>query len=244
MIINTINKTAPSVIHAPDESEIWNKLVKLENLSDKKFKNHDDLLILTWNNFKTSPLEECLIKRNLSFEALGKDINIWNNLNKFTLNLEAIQNSNKKYIMGLDANDVLVVRDPKFIVDEFEKNDCELMFNAESFFYPNFMDIRYYLENKKFQDSIGKTKYRFLNSGSWIGKRDFCLKFFEDCSNIRIWEMFDCTGRMKLFNCDQSVVHSVFKKYYPKVQLDYFCKIFFNIALINPNEIKIANKLL
>lgn len=236
-IKNNVTGSYPLVIHAPDESEIWHDIMRRFNaMPCHEATNSDQLLIITWNNFKTSPLEECLEKRKIPFKAMGKEVTVWNNLQKFNLNLDAIKYSNCKYAMGLDAHDVLFIGDPAEAVRRFEETDCDLLFNCETNFYPDF-PIDYYVENKAFQTKVGKGKYRYLNSGSWIGKSEFCKEFFEECRKVRLWEMFDCTGRLNLYNCDQSVVHSIFKKYHPRVQLDYSCRIFFNISLIDRSEI-------
>lgn len=236
---NKVTRSFPQVIHAPDESLIWRQLVSLFNaVPIYSPVLSGNLTILTWNNFRSSPLEECLLRRKVPFVTTGKEVTVWNNLQKFILNLKVLHDYDTKYFMGLDAHDVLMLGDPAEIVRRFEKLDCDLLFNAETYFYPDF-SIDYYQENKAFQTSIARGKYRYLNSGSWIGRREFCTAFFEECVGIRVWEMFDCTGYLKLYNCDQSVVHGVFKKHYPRVKLDYDCKVFFNMAKIDPGEVSV-----
>lgn len=237
LIRNLITGSFPKVIHAPDTSKIWQDICKkFFSSSHSHVKTDNRLKILTWNNLESSPLEKCLNLRNIPFEILGKNIVTWNNLKKFSLNIDCLNSFKSKYFMGLDSHDCLLIGDPVDIVNEFEELNCDMMFNSETYFYPN-IQIEYYQSNKRFQDQISDKKYKFLNSGAWIGKREFCLDFFNDCSKIRIWEMFDCTNFLKLFNCDQSVVHSIFSKYYPSVILDYDCKIFNNISMISDKEI-------
>jgi hypothetical protein len=244
IIRNNLTGTYPSVIHAPDTTKLWDQIN--ENFFSSRIpiaKVYKNLTIITWNNFKSSPLESCLLKKQIPFLALGKDLTIWNNLQKFKLNLEAFNLQTTPYYMGLDAHDVLLLGEIDYIVEKFESLNCDLLFNSESFFYPDF-PINYYQNNKFFQQSKSNSKYRYLNSGAWIGRRDFCMKFFAECQKIRIWEMFDCSQYLKLFNCDQSVVHSMFQKYYPKVKLDYNCEVFFNIANISEHELSFHNKIL
>lgn len=238
-IKNLITNTYPLIIHAPDENKIWDSILENFNksLCFSSF-NCDDILVVTWNNFESSVLEQCLKKRKIPFCVLGKDIEVWNNLQKFFLTLKAIKNSKCKYFLGLDSHDVLVLGDLATILKRFKSKNCEILFNCEKKFYPNF-SIEYFVENKKFQDKVSKGVYKYLNSGCWIGKREFCQKLFEECSNIRLWETFDCTDKLKLYNCDQSVIHGMFKKYYPKIQIDYNCDIFFNISFVKDQDLKI-----
>lgn len=238
-IKNLITNTYPCIIHAPDENKIWKKIVENFN-SSSCFQsiNIDSILIVTWNNFESSILEECLKKRKIPFCVLGKDILIWNNLQKFILTLGAIKESKCEYVIGLDSHDVLVLGDFDKVLKKFLSKKCEILFNCEKKFYPDFNN-NYFVENKNFQQKVSKGIFKYLNSGCWMGKREFCINFFEECSKIRLWEMLDCTDKLKLYNCDQSVVHGMFKKYYPKIQLDYNCDIFFNISFIKSNELKL-----
>ena len=238
LLINHITGGSPKVIHAPDVSPIWDNMCrKFFSVRHQPVKIDDRLKILTWNNLELSPLEKCMDLRIIPYEVLGKHLVTWNNLQKFYLNIDCLNRNKNEYFMGLDSHDVLLIGEPTEIVEAFEEFDCEMVFNSETYFYPN-LPIPYYQENKQFQDLIANSKkYRYLNSGAWIGKREFCLDFFNDCSKIRIWELFDCTNCLKLFNCDQSVVHSMFAKYHPSVILDYDCKIFNNISRISNEEI-------
>lgn len=236
---NLITNTYPCVIHAPDENNIWKQILDTFNKSPCfQSSNCDEILIVTWNNFESSVLEECLIKRQIPFSVLGKHIPIWNNLQKFVLTLDIIENSKCEYILGLDSHDVLLLGDLTNILKKFKSKNCEILFNCEKKFYPNFNN-KYFVENKNFQQKVSKSCFKYLNSGCWIGKKDFCKKLFEECSKVRLWEMFDCTNKLKLYNCDQSVVHGVFKKYYPKIQLDYNCDIFFNISFAEEKDLKV-----
>lgn len=238
-IKNLITGTYPSIIHSPDENDIWKSIVDNFNRSYCLYSiNVNEVLVITWNNLENSILEECLKKRKIPHIVLGKEILVWNNLQKFALTLEAIKKHKFKYLIGLDSHDVLFLGDLKRVLKKFKSKKCELVFNCEKKFYPYFND-KYFLENKNFQDKVSKSIYKYLNSGCWMGKRDFCIKFFEECSKVRLWEILDCTDKLKLYNCDQSVVHNVFKKYYPNVQLDYNCDIFFNISFINNNELRL-----
>ena len=169
---------------------------------------------------------------------MGSEIKEWNNYLKFDFNIEIAKNCTTEYIMGCDSHDVLLLGHPVEIVDKFKSFDCDLLFNSEVFFYPDYNEP--VLQNwKEFEISVAQTKHCFLNSGSWIGKRDFCEEFFSQCQKVRVHDLFDCEPyralRKSYIGCDQSSVHHVWPRFHPKVQLDYRCEIFINVANL-PSE--------
>ena len=138
--------------------------------------------------------------------------------------------------MGLDSHDLIVFGDPNLCLERLLKMDCDLVFNAELNFFPDY-PISYFRDCKQFEQSLNEGIFCYLNAGAWIGRRDFCLKFFSECDTIKLWQMFDCRNYNLLFSDDQSVVHGMYKKYYPKVKLDYRCEIFQNIAKVTDEVI-------
>ena len=225
----------PIILHAPDQSDIWYNVLKRRK-TDRHTCNLHNLSIITWNNLGKGIFESSLDDWGLPYTVFGQDALVWNNLLKFKYNLEATVNCKTDYIMGVDSHDAAMIRNPEQLIALFEASDCDLLFNSEAYFYPDYK-ITYFQERKDFQHSLGNTKFRYLNSGAWIGRRDFCNVFFDYCSKIRLWELFDCTDMCKLYNCDQSVTHDAFMKFFPRVKLDYECKIFLNIARLKPNEV-------
>jgi hypothetical protein len=203
----------------------------------------DSLSIITWNNLGEGVLERSLKAKKIPYILKGEHIDQWNNLKKFELNLEAIESSDSEYFMGLDSHDVIFAGLPCDALSRFLSLDCDLLFNGELRFYPD-IPIPYYQRNKKFQDEVGRMeRFRYLNSGAWIGRREFCLKFFKECSELRVWEIFDCSSHEKLYNCDQSVVHDLFRSYSPKVKIDYCNSIFCNMAYFGTDDISFHAKL-
>lgn len=202
------------------------------------------LSIITWNNLEKGVLERSLEAKKIPYILKGSDIKEWNNLKKFRLNLEAILASDSEYFMGMDSHDVIFVGSPSDALSRFLSLDCDLLFNGEIKFYPD-LPIDYYQSNKRFQENLGLGKaFRYLNSGAWIGKRDFCLEFFKECSEIRVWDIFDCSDHAKLYNCDQSVAHDVFRRYSPRVKIDWSCSVFCNMAHFGAKDISFSAKLL
>ena len=50
--------------------------------------------------------------------------------------------------------------------------------------------------------------------------------------------------RKSYFGCDQSSVHHVWPQFYPRVQLDYKCEIFINVANLPPKDVCFYPRLL
>lgn len=218
------------VIHSPNNKHpTWVNLIKTINTRTKPAQLTDKLTIITWNNLEEGIAEKSMKRLKVPFNTYGKGVIQWNNLMKFAYNINSCEEITTPYIMGIDSRDVFVLSSPVEIIETFEKMSCELIFNGESKFYPDFPPA-YYQNCKSFQSKIANSKYCYLNSGSWIGKKEFCKEFFNECLKVKVWEIFDCSQWPKLHNCDQSVVHSQFTKYYPKTQIDYNCSIFQNLA--------------
>lgn len=238
LIKNNITYTYPPIIHSPnEESLLWKQIIK-----KRQSGNVDDsrINLITWNNLEEGILEKSLC--GIKHYVLGKDIIVWNNFNKFTLNINFLNKTQASYVMGLDSHDVIFNGNLSSIINDFENMDCDLLFNAEIKFYPNY-PLEYFQYCKHFQERAADTQFCYLNSGAWIGRRDFCLEFFTKCyEEHRLWEKMDCLEYPKLFNCDQSVVHGVFQHFYPQVKLDTHCKIFQNIAHLTDLEISLLDK--
>ncbi len=242
MLKNLINNTNPQIVHAPDDtSPLWHKIKNLFlKLSPKKYKVNKLLSIITWNNLSEGICELSLKKNNIPFSVLGSNIENWCNLMKFDLTVEFLKSVDTPYCIGLDSHDVIFYGDPNLCLERFLDKRCDIVFNSEINFYPNYNNF-YFQECKNFEFQVSNSKFCYLNSGAWIGKREFALNIFQECSTIKLWNMFDCKNYPKITNCDQSVVHGVYKKYYPRIKIDTDCNIFQNIAHLK-NEVSIICK--
>ena len=85
MIFNTITKTKPFIIHAPDkETNLWwKKILELDSKNKKNYSAPENLDIITWNNLKSGPFENGLSNKKIEHFVLGKNIKKWNNYYKF-----------------------------------------------------------------------------------------------------------------------------------------------------------------
>lgn len=248
LIQNNHSGQFPIIIHAPDwnKNYWWTKILRTQ-IPTTKCDLSNELTIITWNNQSKGQFETSLELRSIPYTCLGSQIVQWSNYYKLSLTLDALKTINTEFVMGCDSHDVIICGSPKRIVEQFRCFTCDLLFNSEKYFYPDF-DEPVIQRWKLFEFSVGKGKFRYLNSGAWIGRREFCLEFFTEANKVRVYDLFDCERyqflRSSSIGCDQSSIHHIFSKFFPKVQLDYDCVIFQNIANINKNDISIVPKFL
>ena len=245
-IKNKIFQTLPCIIHAPQKYKwnIWNKLEKhfhKTKKDNKRTTEFEEIDIITWNNKEKGIFEKSLESKGWKYHLKGSDQKKWDNYKKFDYNVEVCKSSKKKYIMGCDSHDVIILSDMEEIISKFEKSKSKMIFNCERFFYPDFDEP----EIKKWKDNENKrgqgSKYPYLNSGAWIGEREFVLEFFEKCKPLKVYNLFNCDNypplKKEFIGCDQSIVHHVLLDY-PEVKLDYTCEIFMNIANMEDSDIE------
>ena len=125
-----------------------------------------------------------------------------------------------EYIMGWDITDTFFTTTPNKIVERFESEfECDMLFNAELVCYPQEARELYETWNN-YDEIVNKSPFRFLNSGLWIAKTDFCREIIDDVIKTKkLVHMGSWPG-------DQGVFQQVYKKYYPRIQVDSECKIF------------------
>lgn len=185
----------------------------------------EDLTILTWNNghHAMGLLEKSLDHLGVPYLVKGEGIAEWvNSRHKPLLTCEAAEAVRTKYLMGIDSRDAIMLDDPRILVRRFEREfSCELVFSADRVNWPNSEEFR------EFEESIPAAKeseFRFLNSGVWIGKTEFCRRFFAEAVRTE--------PDPNASQADQGIFKRLFIRHYPKVQLDYRCSMFQNIGFI------------
>ena len=229
MVKNLTFDTKPLVIHAQgphDNKPYWKPIRDNFFASPKKnIKLVDNLTIFTWNNGHEAMgvFEKSMEHLGLPCMILGAGVENWqNSKHKPSLTYEALKNIDPEYIMGVDSRDAILIDDPDIILQLFLKNfNCDLVFSADLMNWPNIIKF------KKFEDKCAKgvdSDYKYLNSGAFIGKTDFCLDFFKKASETEPVPQAP--------KADQGIFKQIFMDYYPKVQLDYNCQLFQNIGFV------------
>ena len=211
MIRNIIHNTQPNIFHAqgkPFYCPLWNRIKSISG-GEKVIPSNLD--IITFNNGDSHPN-----KSPGSFEwsiqnkchVLGSDIVDWVNVLKIGLTIKFLESSNKEYVLACDSCDV-VVYSFENIIDKFLDKKCDMLYNAEFKPYPH--DLEH--ESSIFERSVFKPPFQHLNSGVWIGKREFALQFYRELS-----KHIDNT-------CDQKIIREWYFKY-PSILIDDTCDIF------------------
>jgi len=229
VLVNLVFDTRPLVVHAPGQTgknSLWQALKTEFFQSPKKnYGDCDDLTILTWNNRpRPGVTQRCLDHLGIRHIVLGQDITDWKNLYKNRLTAEALQSIQTRYVMGLDAPDVLLLAHPQQILERFRRRfSCRLLFGSEVHCFPEVDALR------RFENSLPHavtSPWRFLNSGMWLGETAFCREFFAQAAETEPWD-----GDERFLRSDQGVLKKVLRRFYPQADLDYGCTLFQNINL-------------
>jgi len=237
MLKNLTFNTFPLVVHAQgphDNKPYWQPIRDAFFSSPKrKIDLPKDLTILTWNNGHAAMgvFEKSMDHLGIPCLVLGKRIEVWqNSKHKPLLTYEALKNIKTKYVMGVDSRDAILIDDPSILLCRYlDLFDCDLVFSADLMNWPNIIEF------KRFEDDCAKdfqTDYKYLNSGAFIGKRDFCLDFFKAAS--------ETPPSPKAPKADQGIFKKIFMDFYPNVKLDYHCQLFQNIGFVFRKTLEIV----
>ena len=229
VLINRLFNTNPLVVHAHgshSHKPYWQPIKdNFFSSPPQNFGNVDDLTIMTWNNGHEAMgiLEKSLDHLGVPYLVKGEGIKKWiNSKHKPQLTFEAVNEIKTKYVLGIDSRDAIVLDNPQKIITRFEHDfSCELVFGADRLNWPNLEKF------KIFEESIPEARnseFCFLNGGIWIGKTEFCKVFFQAAVQTE--------ALPEAPDSEQGILKQLFIKYYPKVQLDYECKMFQNIGFI------------
>jgi hypothetical protein len=130
-------------------------------------------------------------------------------------------------ICFVDGYDLFVNSKTDEIIDKFLKYKCDLLFGAELNCYPENETL------KKTMDAIKcLTKYRYVNSGGYIGYASAIRKLLIWKSPVEIKKI-----------CEEGTDQLYFAEYFiaNNVQLDYRQKIFQNMYRVSWREISVKN---
>ena len=175
-----------------------------------------DLTIVTWNSFQNKSLvERSLEHLGVPHLVLGKDAanKPWNHFYKIETLLGAIGSISTKYILGLDAFDVMVLDDPAKVVERFERSfKCDLLYNASVYEWPKDYHTR------QFEENASRTAFRYLNGGIFIGNTEYIKYVLDMAVKLR--------KEMQVELTEQPLLRILYRLLYPRVQIDSRCAIF------------------
>lgn len=248
MIKNNLFDSYPLAVHASVGGlkgrmlEFWEKLRDRATRKTKELKNVPNITVVTWNNLKKGCFEMSCEQQGVDYIVLGADKKQWSNYYKLQLTVDLLESTESEYVLACDSHDALLLGDPLEIVARFQDFECDILFCSECRFYPNLQN-KVTEQWKAYQTAVAKSKFAYLSAGTYVGKKDACIEFLTACNKVRPYELFDCSphpryvGREDGIGCDQSTMQHTFPKFYPRLQLDYFCKVFQTLAWASPDDV-------
>lgn len=248
MIQNNLFHTQPLILHASVYGikgrvlEFWEKIRNLATRNPKTHLRIPNVTVITWNNLQKGCFESSCERQGVQYTVLGKEVKQWSHYYKLQYTVDLINSLETEYIICCDSHDALLLSQPENILDKFlQKFDCDILFGGECKFYP---DLKNPVTNKwkKFQSNIAKSKFCYLSAGAYIGRKEVVKEFLTNCNKIHPCELFDCSPYKwypggKEIGCDQSTMQCTFPSFYPRIQIDYKCEIFQNLAYNHPNDV-------
>lgn len=216
---NILYNTFPKIIHSPspfDYSKKWlliqNHVLKLNH----NYKWEENLTVFTFNNTKNKGLlQSNLDNFNLPYNTLGENIQDWSNRLKISLINNYLSTVKTDYVIGLDCFDILLISNPKNIIELFKKNKCNLLFNATTVNYPDIKEYEFIESN-----ICKNAPFKYLNAGAFIGETKFCQHFYSQVLNYKnnFTEKFSFS--------EQVIVKPIYHKLHPQVKIDSNCELF------------------
>lgn len=149
---------------------------------------------------------------NIDIEVLGKGVKWEWFITKLKVLNEFLPNVTEEYICFTDSRDVLFLNNEEEIWKVYEKHFYnKIVFNTEMYCYPHSTFQKYY--------PINKIKYKYLNSGCYIGPTDKVKELVNE-SLIIYKEQLD--------NDDQSLYQKIylFRELKQHITLDQDCILF------------------
>jgi len=232
-------KINPKIIHAAgkiEKNEIWSTLFQIP-ISKMKKKN-SNLSLITYNqncnsqykNYKNLGLAEyCFDKLGVEYCVLSANTKIWSNRLKIPLTLDFLKKCNTEFVMACDSSDVFVFDLPD--TEILNRLNCDMLFNAESYFWPeNLYNI------KQKEEKLFSGKFRYLNSGLWVARTNYAKNVFEILN-----KMYLNNERSLYKNSDQVLFKLIYLDQYPKIKIDHECSIFYNSSRIELSEYQKIN---
>ena len=194
-IFNNITKTYPTAFHLNGDVDLNAHGYDIYNEINPYIKKCDitdaDKITLCFAKWGRVSGRKCIMEETLNTMELPW-LNIANEytsgglkgrrqlIKKPKMLRDSLSKINTEYIMGWDITDTFFTTTPNKIVERFESEfDCDMLFNAEVVCYPKEARELYETWNN-YDEIVKQSPFRFLNSGLWIAKTDFCREIIDD----------------------------------------------------------------
>lgn len=223
---NTIYGTNPIIFHAQGKPQFCPLWLAVKSMCGSKKIIDKDIQIVTFNNGnnfigKSNGNLEWSVQNQCT--VMGSDIKEWKNIFKIALTVQFLENSEAKYVISADSSDV-VIYSLDGIIEEFEKKQCSLLYNAEVKCWPADAVM------ESFEQSTFAKPFCHLNAGAWIGERNAALQFYKECFDSMDFQT----------NSEQSYVKRLYKKWYPKISIDDTCCIFQTLNGVTETQLEVC----
>ena len=246
-ILNNITKSHPIAFHRNGGYEnckvgqdlFHDKLInKWEWNTSEVLRDDITLCFAKWGDDGENTdflLDENIQRFNLSYLNIGENFNqirlpsLDGRAKKPYLLHASIDKITTKYVMGWDI-DVFFMDHPNRVVERFENEfECDWLFNAEHNYHPK-SALEIYTEWDKYDTKVCNSPFKYLNSGLFIAKVDFFKEIFEDIVNTPLLKN----------SAEQGQFHQIYRKYFPRMQIDFGCKIFQSLFMLNKNCLEVV----
>jgi len=235
---NKLFGTEPCIIHANGGKHLddptWDTILAsyFGQVGELKDGLDPSIAVILCNSKKEKGLTELSLDRlGIKYMVLGRGVPGWINLNKIPLTREALAALSVcpgiKYVLALDAHDVVVLPGIVNILDVWEEQGSpKMLFQAERNPYPPCTELR------KHEEKITPpgTPYRYLNSGVWFGEIGYTREFFEKALRTKPIPGF--------LQSDQGIYRQLRLEDQFNVNIDHFCTMSQSIYLVPNGELE------
>jgi len=242
------------IIHAngPAKHEpLWDKAVNTFFSEERQVgKMSKELTLITWS----IPEERTLLQNCMDHYGLEDRLIVlpikkpFDFLDKIRKTKEYLPKIKTKYVMGLDATDVLVCGHDNCdeVLNTFKNKKAKAVFGAEIPQWPDvntmqgitkphsgapfemnklITELREVRDTERVYKWLG-SPFTHLCSGTWIGETEFMTKFYDECYEI----LPEGYTEETLFGGDQGFITLIAGRHYPDVILDYKSEMFLNLS--------------
>lgn len=197
---------------------------------DRSFES--ELTIATWNTKEEkSPFESSLDKMRIGYFVLGRGVKKWIRHQIF-LTAAFLNEVKTPYFMAHDAFDAVMLESPARALDIFKAKHGGngILYTAELNYWPEDSGT------KEHEERI-PSRYRYLNSGGFIGETESVRTFFESM-------LEEAKDSSKGFANDEQGIahrHAAKDEFKDIVRLDHECSIFQPLFGVLPGEIEFVH---
>jgi hypothetical protein len=229
LVVNRTFNTRPVVIHAHgplNHKPAWPRIREALFAGDPgPSRPLGNLTLLTCNNGHEAMglFETSVARLGLECVVAGHGIVPWlNSRDKPRTILDALQRIDTEFVLYADSRDAVLLRHPSEAVEQFAAMDgCELLFGGDRINWPALPRFRAFEMNLP---GARASEFRYLNGGAWLGRTQYCRRFFEQVVAMPVIA--------EAPESEQGLLKALLPSTVPQVRMDYRCEIIQNIGFV------------